>query len=97
MKIKEDETAIIGNWIFDGSKMFADENCKRVEWLTNHYLSKIAKDYSGWETLYFDPEDNRYWESTYLQGEMHGGGPKSLILISGEDALKKYKFDPLAK
>ncbi len=91
-KIKADETSIIGNWIFDGPERFADENCKRIEWLINNSLKKVAKDYSGWETLYMDPNDERYWESIFLQGEMHGGGPKSLILISKEAALKKYKF-----
>jgi hypothetical protein len=91
-EIKEDETAIIGNWLFDGSEMLADHNCKRVEWLTSNYLNKIAKDYSGWETLYKDPNDNRYWESTYLHSEMHGGGPKSLVLLSKEEAIIKYKL-----
>ena len=70
-----------------------DENQKRVEWLTTHYLIKIAKDYSGGKSLHKDPTDNRYWESIFLHGEMQGGGPKSLILISDEEAVIKYKFN----
>jgi Immunity protein 27 len=47
----------------------SDSTCQRIEWLTSSYLEKIAS--SNWETLFRDPDDGRYWEHTYPQGEMH--------------------------
>ena len=70
----------------------ADPNCERIRNFTENVLLKIAiSPISGaWETLFRDPADGRLWERTYLESEMHGGGPPSLFLISVEDAIKKY-------
>ena len=92
MKIEKDEIKIIGNWTFDGTKMIADEQCKRIDWLKANYLKKIAADESGWLVLYQDPEDHRYWELCYANGEMQGGGPPSLIMLSEDEAKEKYAF-----
>lgn len=59
MKIKDNETKIIGHWKFDGKKMIADEQCKRIDWLRTNYLELISTDTSGWLKLYRDPEDGR--------------------------------------
>ena len=76
-KILAEETLIEGNWVFENNKMHRDETCKRVEWLASSILKKIGTDESGWDTLYRDPKDNRYWVHYYPQSEMHGGGPPS--------------------
>jgi hypothetical protein len=90
MKIEKNETKIVGNWIFDGSRMFADEQCQRVDWLRNNYLILISVDKSGWLKLYQDPLDNRYWQLNFEFGEMQGGGPPSLILLSESEAKQLY-------
>jgi hypothetical protein len=89
MKINKEETKIVGHWIFDGSKMTTDEACKRIESLVAGYLIKITTD-GGWDILYQDPEDKRYWELIYPNSEMHGGGPPSLILLSEVQVKEKY-------
>ena len=71
-------------------QIIGDVACDRVHHLTDDYLIKIGKDWSGWETLYQDPRDGRYWERTYPRGEMHGGGPPALMNLSGDDAKNKY-------
>jgi hypothetical protein len=53
-------------------------------------LQKLLTSPSGWETLYLNPSDNRHWELNYLESELSGGGPPSLLYISNEDVLKKY-------
>lgn len=53
-------------------------------------LEELSTDYSGWETLYLDPHDGRYWELTHPYGEYHGGGPPRLTVISPEKAYEKY-------
>jgi Immunity protein 27 len=86
------ETRIVGAWTLVGGKMLADEACNRVEQLTSHALQKLGVStvYGGWETLFRDPVDGRLWERTYPQGELHGGGPPQLAVISIEDARRKY-------
>ena len=90
MKIEKSETKIIGNWVLTGKKMIADGQCERIQWLTANYLKKITFDKTGWDFLFQDPNDNRYWELIYLNSEMHGGGPPSLILLSEAEAKNKY-------
>jgi hypothetical protein len=68
----------------------ADATCRRIEQLIKDQLQKIGTDISGWEPLYRDPTDDRFWELTFPQGEMHGGGPPRLAWISHENARQKY-------
>jgi len=92
MKIDKDETEISGNWVFNGSKMITDEQCARIDWLRSNYLIEIATDKSGWLKLYQDPEDKRYWQLDFKQGELQGGGPPSLVLLSEFEAKSKFNF-----
>jgi len=90
MKLKSNEFELIGNWIYQENEVIEDETAKRVHNLKENYLIKIATDISGWEVLYQDPNDKRYWELTYLHSEYHGGGAPSLININVQLAKKKY-------
>jgi len=84
------ETELIGNWRIIDGKVVSDDVVHRVTQLTENYLEYLEKDWSGWDTLYRDPADGRFWERIYLQSYMHGGGPASLRMILPEDAGKKY-------
>jgi hypothetical protein len=92
MKIEKNETRIVGDWIFDGSKVIADETCRRIDWLRANYLQLISTDESGWLKLYQDPDDRRYWQLDFEHGEMQGGGPSLLTLLSELEAKSKYKI-----
>jgi len=92
MEITSDENTIAEQWEFVGTKMRANEQGKRIDWLRENYLIKIANDESGWYTLYQDPKDKRYWELSFPSGEMQGGGPRLLKVISEEEAISKYIF-----
>lgn len=70
--------------------MLVDEACERIEKLITKHLERIAVDASGWDTLYRDPQDGRYWELLYLHSEMHGGGPPSLIQVEKDSIKEKY-------
>lgn len=94
MKIKAEETEIKGSWVeTDGGAVVADDNCRRIAWLTRNFLQRICSDNSGWDTLYQSPEDGRYWELTYLESGSHGGGPPSMRNIPEEMAKMKYKMN----
>jgi hypothetical protein len=62
----------------------------RIDHLIAHDLIEIGSADGGWSTLYRDPADGRYWELTYPMSYMHGGGPRSLTLVSDAVAAQKY-------
>jgi hypothetical protein len=89
-RLKPEEDGLHGKWIEIDGAVSADETCHRIEWLTTNWLEKQAVDDSGWNVLYRDPSDGRYWELTYPQSDMHGGGPPALLHVSKEAAESKY-------
>ena len=82
LHIKPHETEIIGRYFLRKGQLVPDDNCERVAQLINGYLEFMAKDKTGWTSLYKDPNDGRYWEKAYLQNETHGGGPASLRVVT---------------
>ncbi|MBC7556289.1 MAG: hypothetical protein H7195_04935 [Chryseobacterium sp.] len=92
MKLKSEETKLIGNWIFDNEKIITDPVSERINYLIKNYLIKIKTDESGWDILYQDIEDKRYWELIFSQSNLQGGGPPSLLSIDETIAKKKYNI-----
>jgi hypothetical protein len=92
MKLTSQETELIGKWVVENGQVRADATCERIQGLTSQYLRKVAisQQRGAWETLFQDPDDGRYWEQTYPQSEMHGGGPPTLKCLSKEQAKSKY-------
>lgn len=89
-KISSDETEFLGKWILQDGKPLADAVCARIDFLINHCLDFKGRDTSGWDVLYQDPADGRYWELTYPDAYLHGGGAPALRVCSVEDAREKY-------
>lgn len=90
MKLKPNEIELKGNWKLKGSSIKVDLVCERIEKLISEYLVEIAINENGWNKLFQDPEDKRYWELTYPESEMHGGGPPLLRYLSIQEARSKY-------
>ncbi|MBI2285190.1 MAG: hypothetical protein HYU71_15875 [Bacteroidetes bacterium] len=90
MKLLSSETNLVGRWEFKDGKMLKDEVAKRIEFLIDKDLKKIKSDTSGWDILYLDENDGRYWELTYPESEMQGGGPQILTVMSENEAKAKY-------
>ena len=67
-----------------------DPSNERIDWLVNDYFSKVADSIDGWSTLYRDPSDDRYWELSYPESGLHGGGPPRLAVIDANDATLRY-------
>jgi hypothetical protein len=53
-------------------------------------MQKLGNDQSGWDALYADPVTGKFWELTYPQSHLHGGGPRQLSEISSSAARVKY-------
>jgi hypothetical protein len=92
MNLGPDETDLVGKWVKDGNGVVGDEVELRIGELIAHELKKIAvnPDSGGWEVLFRDPHDGRYWELTYPQSQIHGGGPRRLTTLSPAAAFEKY-------
>jgi hypothetical protein len=95
VSLKPDEIDLIGSWIKDGGRVIGDSVELRIGHLISRHLQKIAVclESGGWEVLYRDPRDGRYWELTYPHSEMHGGGPKRLANLSTIAATTKYRLN----
>jgi len=91
-KPDQSENCIVGEWTeaADGS-VVQNSACDRIQWLTESYFEQIAVDGDNWCALYRDPEEGAYWELTYPQSHMHGGGPPALNRITEHLAQKKYR------
>lgn len=90
--LQPDENELVGKWLSEGSTVRGDDTCNRIEWLTSEVLGKMAvsKSWGAWETLFRDPADGRYWERTYPQGHLQGGGPPCLRCLTLSEAKAKY-------
>jgi len=78
------ESKLVGGWELVSGQMQADATTKRIELAIQDDLELIKR--MNWMNLYQDPETGLYWLQEYFQGEMHGGGPPSLRLISPTEA-----------
>jgi hypothetical protein len=90
MRLQPTESDLIGQWILVEGKMIKDQVSERIDELVKKYLLKIRVHESGWNALYQDPSDGRYWELTYPYSEMHGGGPPRLSVIAISHATEKF-------
>ena len=89
--LSKNETSLIGSWKLVNKTMEQDSVCERIQWLTESVLREITVDGNNWTALYQDPADDRYWELSYPQGHMQGGGPPALQVI--EEKVAKAKYD----
>jgi len=90
MKIALSEVLLAGQWTTDRGRILADDTCHRIDELTRSHLKVLGRDSSGWDALYRDPDDGRFWELTYPQSHLHGGGPPQLRRLTLAEAKSKY-------
>lgn len=85
------ETLLVGRWLPKNEGGYvADDTCRRIEALVHRHLKELGRDASGWDALYLDPNDGRYWELIYPASELPGGGPPELRCLSVSEARLKY-------
>ena len=84
------DSLLVGQWVSVDGKVEGDATCRRINELLRSHLKELASDASGWDSLLFDPADNRLWELSYPHSDWHGGGPPKLQLIGEAQAISKY-------
>jgi len=90
MGIAPNETEIVGSWVTVDGRMTEDDANHRITLLIETDLRHLATSKDGWEKLYRDTQDGRYWELTYYLSEMQGGGPRALLLANPRIIQEKY-------
>lgn len=86
------EVLLEGRWIKTGTMVVADDTARRIEDLISSQLTRLNVSADGWEVLYLDKRDGRFWELSYPHKDWHGGGPPSLANITKDHAEKKYRL-----
>ncbi len=87
-----DEDRLDGAWLDTPEGVSSDAIDRRIFWLVRRSLRPCAMAHGGWEQLFVDPRDGRYWELTFPHGSLHGGGPRRLTCLSPADARAKYSL-----
>ena len=91
MEIRSDENALIGKWTMHGTQVSLDEVSLRISQLIEKHLVKVGTDPSGWNVLFKDPKDGRFWELSYPESHLQGGGPPALRHLPEADVKANYK------
>ena len=91
--LQPSETDLTGRWIPTPDDVEGDDVTKRIKALVEHALVYVADSADGWDRLYQDPRDGRYWEETYPEGGLHGGGPPRLTNLDAEEAQARYNLE----
>ncbi len=76
-------------------KVTESQECRIIQHLLKEHLIKVGEREGGWTKLYWDPLTDSYWEHSYPQGEMQGGGPPALTLLTDEEIETLYGSKPV--
>jgi hypothetical protein len=81
---------LVGRWIVDNTgKVIADAVEAQIQRAMRSFV-ELAHREGGWTTLYRNPFDDSYWERTFPQSELHGGGPSKLTRLTAEQVSERY-------
>lgn len=89
-ELDPEEHELVGSWVEVNGARTLDEVDRRIFWLVTRRLAPRGIVQGGWEQLYQDPRDGRYWELSFPEGSLHGGGPRRLECIAPSVARERY-------
>ena len=85
-----EERVLVGGWIEGEGGRALDEVDRRIFWLVTRRLVPRGIAHGAWEQLYQDLRDGRYWELSFPEGSLFGGGPRRLERIAAAVARERY-------
>jgi len=65
-------------WVLHGTRVAVEGDAIEIERLLKDELEEVSVTDGGWRTLLRSRADGRFWELSYPQSHMHGGGPRTL-------------------
>ena len=80
----------VGRWIVDNGKVVGNRECDIINKLISTELTFVADRDSGWVRLHRNSSTGIYWELSYPQGELHGGGPPTLETLTEDEVVQRY-------
>jgi hypothetical protein len=89
-ELDPDEHLLDGAWVETPDGTESDDVDRRIFWLVRRRLRPVAILHGGWDQLFIDPRDHRYWELTFPHGTLFGGGPRRLSELPAVLARAKY-------
>lgn len=75
---------LLEKFVLNGSTVVRSGDADKIDALLLNELLKVATTDDGWRTLYRQELTGHYWELSYPQGEMQGGGPRQLTRLAPE-------------
>ncbi|WP_425265694.1 Imm27 family immunity protein [Terrihabitans rhizophilus] len=72
------ERALVETWVLRNGRVCAEGDSAEISALLKGSLVHVAYADGGWRSLYQHRGTNRFWELTYPNSHMHGGGPRRL-------------------
>ena len=84
-----EKTVLEGSWLFDGIQVKPDKTCARIEGMIQQFKRLTSRD-EGWTVLYVDSLSGDFWELSYPQSNLHGGGPPRLERRSADEVSARY-------
>jgi hypothetical protein len=85
-----EEAELTGKWLFENGKVVGDEIEQRIWELVKNRFTRLADREGGWVILHQDPVDGSFWELSFPQGELHGGGPRRLTRLTENQVQDLY-------
>ena len=70
--------------------MIGDEIERQIWDMVRNRLNRLGERDGGWAMLYHDSSADIYWELSFPQSEMHGGGPARLAPIRSDEIPARY-------
>ena len=89
-ELDPEERELVGGWVGRDGARTLDDVDRRIFWLVTRRLVPRGIAHGGWEQLYQDQRDGRYWELSFPEGSLHGGGPRRLKCITADIARERY-------
>ena len=84
------ERQLSGRWNAEVANGVGDVVDARIFWLVTERLTPTARSFDGWDAVFFDSRDGRFWELTFPHGSLFAGGPRQLTLVSPDVVAEKY-------
>jgi hypothetical protein len=82
-------------WEFRDGRVHAVGDARDIEDLLRTKLVEVRK--GNWAILYRHKETGEFWDLTFPQGEMQGGGPRRLRVVSDPSNWVPYPDPPPAR
>ncbi|WP_082434612.1 Imm27 family immunity protein [Devosia sp. A16] len=76
-----DRPHLADKWIVDGTHVIASGDAGAIDELLANSLEEVASNDGGWRRLYRHRTGGHFWELSYPNSELQGGGPRRLVQL----------------